>query len=448
MKLSDLRQQLADLSVSFTPSHYSIRRLQAQITEIEQSYERVKALLLKRLANAYEVAGRDEKRLAAAYAEQERLVNEEEQKTIRYNLMKREVDTNRQMYDAMLAKMKEASIASTMLASNMRVIDHAEVPTYADVPSPIRNTTLGLFAGGLFASFILAGLYHFDRSVKLPGDVETYLSIPELGVIPAADSDPSLPPLLGGTRRSLGLRLSGGPTKDEERLEMVTLHHEPSLMAECFRSIAASLLFTDNHGLGARTVAVTSAFPLEGKSTVVSNLGLALAETRHRVLLIDADMRKPRLHSIYGIDNSNGLSNILQGNEDLEALSLDRIIHPTRVAGLYVLPSGPAVRNPANFLYSLRMVELLRKCKAEFEWILFDTPPAIQVVDARVISRLVDGVILVLRAGRTEHELIRSVGKRLSADGTRVVGTILNDWKPEQVYANYYAEHLRHYYES
>ncbi len=449
MKLGDLRQQLADASSTFTPAHYTVRRLQAQITEVDQAQEKVREILLKRLTNDYQSARDQERLLTDAYNKQLSLVTGQEQKSIKYNLIKREVDTNRQMYDAMLSRMKEASVASTMLASNVRVIDKAGLPSKPDLPSPVRFAGMGCVGGAMLASVVILGLYQFDRSLKLPGDTESYLSLPELGVIPAASADPGIrrtpPPRDSRSTTSKLLSLSARES-DLHPLELITMRREPSLMAESFRSTLASLLFScASNGSGLRVIAVTSASPLEGKSTVVSNLGLALAETRRRVLLIDADMRKPRLHSIYEFENSVGLATLLEGNEEINPASLKDVIRPTPILGLDLLPSGPPLRLTANLLHSARMAEVLRHCRKSYDWILVDTPPAIQVVDARLIGRMADGVVLVVRARRTSRELAKAVGKRLAEDGTRIIGTILNDWNPEEAHSNYYADHLRYY---
>jgi receptor protein-tyrosine kinase len=182
---------------------------------------------------------------------------------------------------------------------------------------------------------------------------------------------------------------------------------------------------------------MTSASPREGKTTVTSNLGIALAEIRQKVLLIDADLRKPRLHDIFGLANEKGLSTLLMERPWAPEL-MDGIVQQTKIPGLFVLPSGPATEAAANLLYSATLPELLAQFKKEFDMVILDTPPMLQMPDARVIGRIADGILLVFRAGQTTRDAAIAARQRFGADETRVLGTILNGWDPKRSPNGYY----------
>jgi capsular exopolysaccharide synthesis family protein len=190
---------------------------------------------------------------------------------------------------------------------------------------------------------------------------------------------------------------------------------------------------------------VTSAGMGEGKSTVVSNLGIAVAEVNHKVLLIDADLRKPRLHDIFGLKNDRGLSDWLRSKDAADVLP-EGIIQETSVPDLYVLTSGATTSAATSLLYSNRMPELLKRLRGEFETIFLDTPPMLQIPDARVLGRMVDRVILVVRSGKTTRDAAQAMYQRFSEDGTKVLGTILNDWNPKHSANGYYGYSNGHYY--
>jgi receptor protein-tyrosine kinase len=175
-------------------------------------------------------------------------------------------------------------------------------------------------------------------------------------------------------------------------------------------------------------IMITSAGKGEGKSSIVSNLGIALAEINLKVLLIDADMRKPHLHDIFNVSNSWGLSDLLREKSSLENCPVEALSRKTDIEGLSLLPSGPGTLSIANLLYSRRLADLLKRLRAEFDIVVIDTPPMLYISDARVLGRLADGAILVLRASKTTRDAARAAKQRLVDDGIPVLGTILNEW--------------------
>ena len=210
-------------------------------------------------------------------------------------------------------------------------------------------------------------------------------------------------------------------------MELISWQRKPGPVAESFRSLLASILFSGENGTRPRVLVVTSANPMEGKTTVASNLGIAFAEIHHKVLIIDGDLRKPRMHEVFGVANEYGLTTLLKDGP-VEPEVLDSVLRQTSIPGLFVLPSGPADQNTANPLYGAKLPELLAKFKREFDMVIIDTPPMLQMPDARVLGRLADAVILVTRAGHTTRDAAMAANQRFAEDRTRVLGTILNDW--------------------
>jgi receptor protein-tyrosine kinase len=232
-------------------------------------------------------------------------------------------------------------------------------------------------------------------------------------------------------------------------VELVTWENKPSLLAESFRATLTSILFSGEQGSSRRVLAVTSSMPSEGKTTISSNLAIALAETNQRVTLVDADMRRPRLHKVFDVANTWGLSDLLQERTLINDYPKETLTRKTNIPNLSLLVSGPGAVSVPSILHSSRAAQLLERLKREFDVVLIDCPPMLHLADARVLGRLADGVILVIRAGKTSQEAAVSAIQRFNEDGTRVLGTILNDWNPKTAsYARGYEYGDSYYYTS
>ncbi len=445
-KLTELHRQVAEQRATYTSEHAKVKRFEVQIAPVQAALEKERADILKRIRNEYDEALRKEKLLATDYSAQRGVVTGEGEKAIQYNILKREVDSNRQLYDAMLQQLKQASLASALRASNIRVVDQATRPKRPYKPDVLLGSGLGLMSGIFFGAAFLVMRERSDRSIQEPGETGMYLDLPELGVIPSDSLGPRLRVRLVGSKT---------PTQKEnclqlqepelpQRVELVTWQRKPSMVAESFRAALVSILFSGENGNRPRMLVVTSCSPGEGKSTVVSNLGIAVAEVNQKVLLIDADLRKPRLHDIFNLKNDRGLSDLLQSQDPSAALP-QGIIQETNVSNLYVLPSGKSTPSATSLLYSSRMPELLKALRSEFDTIIVDTPPMLQIPDARVVGRMVDRVIMVVRAGKTTRDAIMAANQKFAEDGTRVLGTILNDWNPKNSPGGYYGYYNGYY---
>ena len=447
-RLTDLRRQHAELSATYKPEYSKVKRVQAQIVTIEAALKRERGAILERIRNDFQEAQGREKMLAAVYATQAGLVTEQAEKSIKYGILKREVDSTRQLYDAMLQRLKEASIAAAMRASNIRVVDAARAPRGPYKPDATRNSALGLLAGLFLGVAFVVMRERADRSIQEPGDSSFYLNLPELGVIPSAGAARHRlyylrrKQIAEAAAAETGLVAASGVS---DRVELASWQRKPSLVAEAFRAILTSIMFSGENGNHPRVLVVTSGSPGEGKTTVASNLAIALAEVHQRVLLIDGDMRRPRLHEIFDLGNERGLSDILKENAALAGTGLAGVIQETRLPNLYLLPSGPVSNAAATLLFSRQMPGLLKDLQRQFDLILIDTPPMLQIPDARVLGRLADAVLLVLRAGHTTRDSAMAARQRFEEDGTPVLGTILNDWNPKSSGSGYYGYYKGYY---
>jgi capsular exopolysaccharide synthesis family protein len=432
-KLTDLRRQIADLSAIYNPDYGKLKQAQAQVASLQAALDRNRADMLARIQNDYTDALRREKLLATDYDTQTREVTGEGEKAIQYNILKREVESSRQLYDTMLQQMKQSAIATAIRAGNVRVVDPATPPDVPASPSLRLDSALGLLLG-LFAGVAVVLIRErADRTLQQPGDAQFWTDLPELGVIPSAKFEGGKG-LYGGYARVKMVEQAESPDgkvaaalgRSRHSVELITWERSPSFMAEAFRTVLTSILFIGENGTSPRMLVFTSAASGDGKTTVVSNLGIALAEIGRRVLIIDSDLRRPRIHKIFDVSNE--------------------AVKETRMPGLSILPSGPATQAAANLLYSPRLTELLTRAKKEYDMVLIDTPPMLQMTDARVLGRMTDAVIMVARAEQTTRDALIAATQRLAEDRIRVLGTILNDWNPKRATNGYYGYYRGSYY--
>jgi succinoglycan biosynthesis transport protein ExoP len=432
LKLTDLQRQLVELSATLTPAHYKVQRVRAQIAELQSAIEIERRNILGRIGSEYSAALRRERLLSERYAEQEKIVADQSSESIHYNMLKREVDSSRQLYESMLQRVKQAGLAAAMRASNVLVVDRAKPPLLPYRPRLLMNSALGLFSGVFLGVGLILLRERLDGRIRAPGDVQIYLNLPELGVIPRAEL-----PATQKTSKGFSARHALSPPSQRNQLsspddcpELATWQHKPSLLADCVRTALISILLPSHNGDHPHVVVITSPCPGDGKTTVASNLSIAMAEIRQKVVLIDGDLRRPRLHKIFGISNDWGLSDVLRAGTALETIPIANLVSKTKVSSLYVMASGRGPVTTPTLLYSARMNGLLDRLRSEFDMVLIDAPPLIPLADARVLGRLADGVILVVRAGQTTTESALFASQRFAEDGTRVLGSILNSFDP------------------
>ncbi len=418
VKLTDLRRQLADLESILQPESYKVVRLKAQIAQLESAIRRESRRVHQTVQNDYLAAQRRASGLAAIYSRQSAAVSQMTAKMTHYNTLKHEVDTNRQFYEAMLQKVNEAGLASAVRQSNIRLVAPAEPALHPYKPNLPLNLSIGLFAGLVLAVGSVMLTEQTNSRLRGPGEASFYLNLPELGIIPSAESfEPALQKLIGAEN-------------GKHPVERITWDKRFSKMSEAFRATVASLLSAEQNGDHPEVLVVTSPLAGEGKTTVSSNLAIALAEVRGRVLLIDGDMRRPRLHKVFGLANSWGLSDILRERNATEDLPLDALVKKTGVPRLYLLPSGPCTDSIFSLLYSERMARLMQRFRQEFDYVIVDAPPCLEFADARILARHAEGVLLVLRANYGDKKTALAAANRFFLDGVPIIGTILNHWNP------------------
>ena len=293
-KLTELKRQIAELHATYTDESPKVQKVQVQFATLETALSTERADILKRIKNEYDEALRRESLLTADYAAQRATVTGESGKAVQYDIMKHEVESNRQLYDAMLQQLKQATLASALRASNMRVVDPAKLPKRPYKPDIPISTALGLLTGVFLGAAFVIMQERADRSIQEPGETQFFLNLPELGIVPAETAGGRLRiRYTGGTNGGKGAQLMAAPPEENSatrpalpaRVELATWQRKPSVVAESFRAILVSILFSGENGSRPRVMVVTSANPSEGKSTVVSNLGIAVAEVNQKVLL-------------------------------------------------------------------------------------------------------------------------------------------------------------------
>lgn len=431
-RLDDATRQVASLSAIYNSGYSKLQAAQAEVLSLKEAFASHRTDLLHRIETDYQSATRREKLLADAYDAQAREVAGQDQRTVQYNVLKREVDSSRQLYDTMLQQTKQASIAMALRASNVHVVYPAFLLERPVFPNFRLNSVLGLFAG-FFCSigvFLLRERTH--RTVREPGEMRLWASLPELGTIPRFRC---------GAMRSKGVLLSKDaqqrklPTGDRAlitggRYNLLNLagicdgHIE---IPEAFHSTLTSILFADQKQGAGRTLVFTSAGQADGKTSVISNIAIAAAANGKKVLLVDTDLRSPRIHEIFGLKNEAGVAELLHSKG--EWLRWPKLVRQTIMPGLSIVTAGQASRGKRG-LHSREFSTLLTKWKEQFDLVLLDTPPALPITDARVIGMLADGVVLVARAGRTTRDALLAIHERLMEDRIHLLGCILNDWDP------------------
>src|SRR5438094_9048663 len=424
-KIVDLKRQRAELTPALTPANPKMLKLEAQIAELESALEGARQKVVTRLRNEYMAARSHEKLLNDEFEKQLKTISSQSAKEVHYNILKREVDTNRQLYETMLSRVKESSIASAMRASNFRIVDPAKPAGGPYKPNPLNNSLLGGMAGIFFGVVLVLLKEQSDRNIQQPGDSAVYLGISELGVIPS-----DRPAKLRGQRPAALIPTGlGTASNDGNPVELVTWQRPGSLIAESFRTVLTSIMFSEQRP---RVFVISSANPGEGKTTVSSNLSIALSEISQRILLIDADMRRPRLHRLFGFHNDRGLSDLLREKHPVTASDLIAAVRKSWIPGLHILTSGPWAANASTLLYSGRLPEILAIARNTFDTVVIDSPPMLHIADARLIAKHSDAVLLVLRAGKTTRAAGLMAIQKFVADGSTIMGTILTDWNPDQ----------------
>jgi receptor protein-tyrosine kinase len=339
--------------------------------------------------------------------------------SIGYDILKREVESNRRFYETMLQRVNDARVAAAVRQSNIGYVGPARPASHPYKPNLPLNVAIGMFGSMILGIGWVMFREQTNSFLRTPGEAGMYLTLPELGAIPQVSN-----PGLTGQRSH--------PRAKSMDVDLAVMEPQLSGLSEPFRATLASILSAGRNYQQAHILIITSAQPMEGKTTVVSNLAVGLAEIGSKVLLIDGDTRRPRLHQVFDQPNSWGLSDVLREKNAIEELPLDVLVKKTAVPGVYLLPSGVCTDNIFGLLWSDRLARLLPRFRQEFDYVLVDAPPCLEFADARIIARSADQLLLVVRANYTDRRMARDAVQRLLLDGIPVMGVILNRCDPAQ----------------
>lgn len=410
---ADLISQLTKLESDFGPQYPPLIALKSQIQELDKQISREEARVDSSVAK--DLAGRYQQALAAETSLQQKVdalkasLIGEEGRSIQYNILQREVDTNRALYDALLQRFKEVGIAGGIGTNNVAIVDRAIVPERPSSPNLPLNLAVGLILGlisGAGAAFILEQL---AESVIVPSEFQAKLRIPLLG------STPTL------VKRSAAVRLLARPNatagKPKDPAESTAL--ESSTLLEAYQSIVAAIRFSTDHGAPS-SIAVTSTREEEGKTTTAVAIARILSSTGARVLLIDADLRRPSIHRMFDLSRETGLSDVLTGHA-----RWDESLHETAQERLFVIPAGKIPPSPATLLATGAFGQIIKDAAKHFDHIVVDCPPLLGLADATLISAVVEGTVFVMEAGRTRASDARRAVDRLTAVQSRITGAVL-----------------------
>jgi len=428
---TDLADEYTEALNQYGPNFPKVQRLAAQQKELEDDLQNARQTMLESIREEYNTAQSRAQLLEAALDKQKQEANDQAEKLVQYNILVHDAESNKQLYDGLLQKLKEAGITAGLRSSNIRIVDPALVPTAPSRPQKSRNIMLALLVGLVGGIGLAIFREYLDNTVKSPDDIEALTGLPSLAVVPSV-------PEMNGVQGRLS-RLSGeapAPGGTNPRVELLSYMQPKSQISEAFRALRTSLLLSQaDHP--PQVILVTSALPREGKTTAAVNLAVTLAQLGDRTLILDSDLRKPGIRRALNltVGKDAGLSSYLAG-----VCGLDDVMspHPT-ISNLTALTTGPVPPSPADLLSSHRMREAIADLRRRFKFIVIDSPPIMAATDAVILSALTDGVLLVVRSGTTPKEAFTRSRDLLAAVKCRLLGVVLNavDSKAPDYYYSY-----------
>ena len=415
-RLSTLEAQKASLTGRYGPQHPEMVKLETQIEDAKRQTRVEAGKVIEQLRSEYRAALSQEQSLAGSLEEQKRAALELDKKSADYSVLERQAESDRKVFESLLQQQKELGVIGNSRANNVHVQDRAEIPGAPFMPNPRRDWIMALLLGAGVAVALAFGAEYLDDTVKTPDDITRRLKLPLLGLVPAV------------------------PGKDGPLLTGAVPHD----FGEAFRSLRTSLVFTSGSE-SARVIGVTSTQPLEGKTTIACNLAAALALGGARVLLIDADMRRPGLHRAMSLQNAVGLSHLLVGQARVRDA-----VQRTSEPNLFVITAGRTPPNPSELLSAERMKAFLQNLQSgPFDWVILDTPPVLAVTDAVILASAVSGVVFVIGSEMTRRVHAERALETLRTSRPNVVGAVLNrvDFDANRYYySRYYGYHYKSYY--
>lgn len=436
-QLTTLKQQLEQLKVEYTDEWPAVKQVKRQIESIENelknSRQRSTTTTLAGLEQKFREASTRERELRSSFDSQRKAVLSQNEAAINYRIIQQEIDTNKSLLDGLLQRSRENGVILSGTPNNVSLVDKALAPSSPDGPRRSRGILLA-FLASLFGSIVIAfALNWLDDTVSVYDDFEMITGVPVIGLIP-------------GSPAGIGAKLLGTRYRNHRRSRLGKFDYSSEnfdvpVVVEAYHQLRTSVLLSTPGG-APKSLLVTSGQSFEGKTVTSLNLARSLSELGDRVLLIDADLRSPKLHLINGLHNKSGLSTLLT-SRGIDQSVIESTIHRDVVDNLDILTSGPKVPNPANFFASQEMQQLLAQLESIYSYIVIDSPPALYFADSVVLATYVDAVVLVARANFSSREYLMGAKKRIQEVRGNTIGIIVND-VPIGNYKYYNAGYYRH----
>lgn len=417
---ANLEADYSNLSKTFTPDFPKMKNLKSQIDSVSSRIESEKARLKQSLEADYFAALKKENYLKKSSDSLKAQVLNFQERAVEYESLKREIDVDKELHNNLLQKLNEVGIAVMSKASSIQIVDRAVYPMSPTKPNKQRNLLLSIIFGLMGGIGLAFFMEYFDDTIKNTEEIEKSVRLPSLGMIPLQTQlDAGTKPLLAKTDLT-------------------------NPVSEAFRSIGTFLLLSSSAN-PPKTILVTSPGAKEGKSTMCINIASALAEAIGDGIIIDADLRKPRLHNYFKLDNRNGLSKYLSGNTEFDTTD-GKLIKQTSLKGISIITSGPTPPNPSELLYSTKMKDLLDALQSKYNFVIVDAPPVMGMPDSILLSNLVDGTVLVVKAGETQKSALAETKKIFNSVNAKLLGVVLNGVKKNDFKYGYYSRYYSSYF--
>ncbi len=418
-----LQETQAELSARYLPDHPKVKTIDEKLLLVRQNINNEIDNVLGSIETEFKTIVENERGLQRELEKVKSAAQEINEHEIEYNRLKRVADNYTSLYQLVLKRQKEASLSAHQETNNVYKLDSAiepRIPVYPRINLNLLLAAVVGLLGGIGLAFFLEFL---DNTIKTQEDIEQHLQLPFLGIVPS-------------------IRLEAGEDDEVVPLrDQYLVSHPKSSVAECFRTVRTNLLFMSPEN-PSRRLLVTSASPQEGKSTVVINIGITMAQSGSKILLLDTDMRRPRLHKTFGIQGGLGLTTAILGEADV-----DKVIYHSDVSRLDILPCGPIPPNPTELFHTERFLRLIEQLSEKYDRLIFDSPPILVVADPLILSRAMDGVVLVIKSSQTSREIVKRAVRQMTDVKARILGTVLNDIDLQhRDYSYYYYRQYGYYY--
>lgn len=419
-QIGNAEANIQDLSKKYGKKHPSMIKANEELKLLNERKRQEINRIIATIKNEYELARANELSLQGALSKSKSEAIKLNEKYIQYGVLAREAETNKQLYDALMKGVKEQSVTGELQNLRIWVVEKAKKPGSPVKPNKVLNVLLGIIIGLVGGGGLAFFFEYLDNTVKTPEELESRFGQAVLGVVPLLESK-------------------------EGDIEKIVTQEPQNVISENYKSIRTSILLS-SPDKPPQSILITSMGPEEGKTVTSTNLAITIAHSGYSVLLVDGDLRKPRVHKIFGLDNAKGLSTYLAG------ASHDVSIFKGPLQNLSILPSGPLPPNPSELLGSHRMHQLMKALRERFQIIIWDSPPLMTVTDSLILSRILDGTIVVTRAGKTTYEIIRRglrdlKGRQPGDTETHLLGIVINAFDVKKS-DYYYHKYYNYYYSS